>query len=116
MSKIRSAKSAAAAVTRPGALQKNLFRIEIEAQSAAAGPPLGPLLGKFGLNISNFCKDFNEKTKHIKQGIPLPVTVRVKPDRSYTIDLHTPPVEYYLMQAAGIDRGKCEGGMWNINH
>ncbi|KAK6622907.1 hypothetical protein RUM43_008758 [Polyplax serrata] len=102
-------KAAAGAGPRLQAPQKNIFRTEIEAQSAAAGPPLGPLLGKYGINIGNFCKDFNEKTKHIKEGVPLPVTVRVKPDRTYKLEIHTPPVEYYLMQAAGIDRAKCEG-------
>lgn len=94
---------------------KNYFRTVIDAQSASAGPPLGPLLGKFGINIGSFCKDFNELTKRYKPGIPLPVTVNIKPDRTYTIGIHTPNMEYYLMQAAGIRRAKCEGGNVEIS-
>ncbi|EEB19723.1 mitochondrial 50S ribosomal protein L11, putative [Pediculus humanus corporis] len=108
MSKVAKVKAALSA-TGSRVIQANLFRTVIAAQSASAGPPLGPILGKFGLNISAFCKNFNEQTKTIKQGIPLPVTVRIKPDKSFIIEIHTPPIKYYLFQAAGINRGKVEG-------
>lgn len=110
MSKVAKVKAALSA-TGSRVIQANLFRTVIAAQSASAGPPLGPILGKFGLNISAFCKNFNEQTKTIKQGIPLPVTVRIKPDKSFIIEIHTPPIKYYLFQAAGINRGKVEGGL-----
>ncbi|VDN41821.1 unnamed protein product, partial [Gongylonema pulchrum] len=72
---------------------------------ATAAPPLGPFLGKRGINVANFCKDFNRATSHIKPGVPLPVRVTVKPDRSYDMEICTPTSMWLLMRAAGIRRG-----------
>ncbi|KAI5643153.1 ribosomal protein l11, RNA binding domain-containing protein [Phthorimaea operculella] len=84
------------------------LRTNIPAGMAAAGPPLGPMLGQRNINIAAFCKDFNEKTANIKQGIPLPTRVKVNPDRSYQLVIHQPPASYFLKQAAGIGRGAME--------
>ncbi|CAG9136313.1 unnamed protein product [Plutella xylostella] len=81
------------------------LRTNIPAGMAAAGPPLGPMLGQRNINIAAFCKDFNEKTANIKQGIPLPTRVKVNPDRSYHLEIHQPPASYFLKQAAGVSRG-----------
>lgn len=105
------------------------LRTNIPAGMAAAGPPLGPMLGQVisylanflfitificfqrGLNIAAFCKDFNEKTSEIKEGIPLPCRVYVNPDRSYEMIINKPPSVYFLKQAAGIDRAAMNPGM-----
>lgn len=59
-------------------------------------------------------KDFNQKTEHLKEGIPIPCRVKVNPDRTYDLVMHKPPTSYYLMQAAGIQRGAMDSGK-NIN-
>lgn len=62
------------------------------------------------INVANFCKDFNEKTAHIKEGIPLPCRVKVKADGSYDLIIHHPPSTFFLKQAAGITKGKISPG------
>lgn len=61
-------------------------------------------------------KDFNEKTKDMKPGIPLPTRVYVNPDRSYRVVIHKPPTMYYLMQAAGIQRAAMKPGDSFLTH
>ncbi|XP_016106446.1 39S ribosomal protein L11, mitochondrial-like [Sinocyclocheilus grahami] len=63
------------------------------------------LLFQKGIPIGAFCKDFNEKTKELKEGIPLPIKINVKSDRTYDLKIGQPTVSYFLKQAAGIEKG-----------
>ncbi|PAV88132.1 hypothetical protein WR25_17745 [Diploscapter pachys] len=82
-----------------------LLRTNIKAQMASAAPPLGPMLGQRGLNVANFCKEFNKETGHIKQGVPLPTRVHIRPDRTYDLEICMPTTTWLLKQAAGVKRG-----------
>ncbi|VUZ44938.1 unnamed protein product [Hymenolepis diminuta] len=86
------------------------LRMYIPAQEAKPAPPLGPQLGKRNINIANFCKDFNERTKHIKSGVPVSCKVVVNPDRSYQLLLCHPPSQYLLRMAAGTKKGATTPG------
>ncbi|XP_023305336.2 39S ribosomal protein L11, mitochondrial [Lucilia cuprina] len=86
------------------------LKTNIPAGMAAAGPPLGPMLGQRAINIAAFCKDFNTRTAEIKEGIPLPCRISVNSDRSYNLTIHSPPATFLLKQAAGIQRGAMSPG------
>lgn len=86
------------------------LRTNILAGLASSAPPLGSQLGQRNINIANFCKDFNQRTANIKEGIPLPCRVKVHSDRSYDLVIHKPPATYYLKQAAGIQKGRMKKG------
>jgi len=83
------------------------IKLQIPAGKANPAPPVGPALGQHGVNIMDFCKAFNERTKN--QGdIIVPVVITVYRDRSFTFELKTPPASSLLKKAAGIEKGSGE--------
>ena len=86
------------------------IKLQIPAGGANPSPPVGPALGQRGLNIMDFCKAFNEKTKKIEKGSPIPVVITAFKDRSFTFITKLPPVSHYLKKAAKIEKGNSTPG------
>lgn len=80
-------------------------KLQIPAGKANPSPPVGPALGQRGLNIMEFCKQFNAATQSLEQGMPIPVVITCFSDRSFTFVTKTPPASYFLLKAAGIEKG-----------
>src|SRR5690606_41228411 len=78
------------------------INLQVKAGQANPAPPIGPALGQRGVNISEFCKSFNAKTKDMEQGTPIPVKITVFSDRSFTFEMKTPPASFFLKKAAGV--------------
>ena len=76
------------------------LKLQVPAAAANPAPPIGPALGQRGLNIMQFCKDFNAQTQKMEKGMPIPVTITIYQDKSFTFELKTPPVSYFLKKAA----------------
>ena len=81
------------------------IKLQVPAGQANPSPPVGPALGQHGVNIVDFCKQFNAHTQGVEQGVPVPVVITVYADRSFTFETKTPPASYLLRKAAGIEKG-----------
>ena len=86
------------------------IKLQIPAGQANPAPPVGPALGQHGVNIMDFCKAFNEKTKDLEKGAPIPVLITAYKDRSFDFVTKLPPVSYYLKKAAKIKKGNSTPG------
>jgi large subunit ribosomal protein L11 len=81
------------------------IKLQVPAGSANPSPPIGPALGQRGLNIMEFCKAFNAQTQNMEKGSPIPVVITVFADRSFSFEMKTPPVSFFLKKAANIQSG-----------
>jgi large subunit ribosomal protein L11 len=90
------------------------INLQVPAGAANPSPPNGPALGQRGVNIMEFCKSFNAKTKDLEQGTPIPVKITVYSDRSFTFEMRTPPATFLIKKAAGMkSTGKPGSGSKN---
>jgi large subunit ribosomal protein L11 len=85
-------------------------KLQIPAGKANPSPPVGPALGQRGLNIMQFCKEFNALTQGMEPGMPVPVVITAFADRTFTFITKTPPNTYFLMKAANIKKGSTTTG------
>jgi large subunit ribosomal protein L11 len=86
------------------------LKLQVPAGAANPSPPIGPALGQRGLNIMEFCKAFNAQTQKIEKNTPIPVIITTYQDRSFTFEMRTPPVSYFLKKAAKLESGSKTPG------
>ena len=86
------------------------LKLQVPAGAANPSPPIGPALGQRGLNIMAFCKDFNAKTSQMEKGSPIPVVITIYQDKSFTFEMRTPPVSYFIKKAAKLESGSKTPG------
>ena len=84
-----------------------IIKLQVQAAKATPAPPIGPALGQHGVNIMDFCKQFNAKTQD-QPGMIIPVVITVYADRSFSFVCKTPPAAVLLKKAAGIESGSGE--------
>ena len=90
------------------------LKLQVPAGAANPSPPIGPALGQRGLNIMEFCKAFNAQTQNLERNAPIPVVITIYADRSFSFEMRTPPVAYFLKKAANIESGAKTPGRGSI--
>ena len=83
-----------------------LIKLQVSGGQANPAPPIGPVLGQHGVNIMEFCKQFNARTQK-QQGEVVPVVITVFKDRSFTFELKTPPVSYLIKKTLKLEKGSA---------
>ena len=81
------------------------LKLQVPAGKANPSPPVGPALGQRGINIMEFCKAFNARTQDMEPGAPCPTVITYYTDKSFTMDIKTPPASYFLKKAANLKSG-----------
>ena len=81
------------------------IKLQVPAGQATPAPPVGPALGQHGINIVEFTKSFNAHTQKMDPGVPIPCTITVYTDRSFTYVTKSPPASFLIRKAAGIEKG-----------
>lgn len=84
------------------------FRLQLPAGKATPAPPVGPALSQHGLNIMEFVNQFNKMTAKLDEDMIIPVDIMVHADKTFSMEMRTPPVSYFLKKAAGIMKGSGE--------
>ncbi|WP_340108314.1 50S ribosomal protein L11 [Pikeienuella sp. HZG-20] len=79
-----------------------VIKLQVPAGKANPSPPIGPALGQRGINIMEFCKAFNAKTQEMEAGAPCPTIITYYQDKSFTMEIKTPPASFLLKKAAGV--------------
>ena len=86
------------------------MKLQVKAGQANPSPPVGPALGQRGINIMEFCKAFNAKTADLEPGAPCPTVITYYVDKSFTMDIKTPPASHFLKKAAKLKSGAATPG------
>ena len=86
------------------------LKLQVPAGRANPAPPIGPALGQRGINITEFCAAFNDATREMENGAPIPTLITVYKDRSFSFVTKTPPASYFLKKAAKEKKGSAEPG------
>ncbi len=90
------------------------LKLQIPAGKANPSPPVGPALGQRGLNIMEFCKAFNAKTQELEPGAPCPTIITYYVDKSFSMEIKTPPASFFLKKATNIKSGAKTAGKESI--
>ena len=85
-----------------------ILKLQIPAGAANPSPPVGPALGQAAVNIMDFCNAFNAATQDVEKGLPLPVSITVYEDKSFTFEVKSPPASVLIKKALGLDKGSGE--------
>jgi large subunit ribosomal protein L11 len=86
------------------------LKLQVKAGQANPSPPVGPALGQRGINIMEFCKAFNARTQDMEPGAPCPTVISYYQDKSFTMEIKTPPASYFLKKAAKLKSGSNTPG------
>ena len=86
------------------------LKLQVPAGAANPSPPVGPALGQRGINIMEFCKAFNAKTADMENGAPCPTVITYYADKSFSMEIKTPPASYYIKKAAKLKSGSTAPG------
>ena len=84
------------------------IKLQVPAGAANPSPPIGPALGQRGVNIMEFCKQFNAATQELEKSMPIPTIITVFADKSFTFVTKTPPASFLIKKAAGLKSGSKE--------
>jgi large subunit ribosomal protein L11 len=85
-----------------------MIKLQVPAGKANPSPPIGPALGQRGLNIMEFCKQFNAATQKLEPGLPIPVEITAFADKSFSFVMKTPPAAVLIMKALKIEKGSAK--------